>query len=208
MLKIGITFRITNAEKYEEQRDSISHDWPLFLEKINALPIWIPNSISNLDNFLNEIKLDGIILSGGDNIGDTPIRDATENSIINYAMNKNMPLLGVCRGMQILNEFFGGTTHTLTNDSHIANNHLINLKNEFLLNLINNSEISVNSFHKNIITNSSLADILNPIALSEIDDTVEAFMHKNFPFIGVMWHPERQQKSFDEDILKKIFEKK
>ena len=64
MLKIGITFRITNAETYEEQRDSISHDWPLFLEKINAIPIWIPNSISNLDNFLNEIKLDGIILSG------------------------------------------------------------------------------------------------------------------------------------------------
>ena len=208
MLKIGITFRITNAETYEEQRDSISHDWPLFLEKINAIPIWIPNSISNLDNFLNEIKLDGIILSGGDNIGDTPIRDATENSIIKYAMNKNMPLLGVCRGMQILNEFFGGTLHTLSNNSHITNDHLIKLKNEFLLKLINNSEISVNSFHKNIITNSSHAEILNPIAISEIDDTVEAFMHQNFPFIGVMWHPERQQKSFDEDILKKIFEKK
>ena len=63
MLKIGITFRITNADSYEETRDSLSHDWPIFLEKINAVPIWIPNSLSNLTTFLEQMKLDEIKLA-------------------------------------------------------------------------------------------------------------------------------------------------
>ena len=63
MLKIGITFRIVKAINYDESRDALSHDWPKFLEKISALPIWIPNSLSNLESFLKELKFDGIILS-------------------------------------------------------------------------------------------------------------------------------------------------
>ena len=61
---IGISLRITNAKDYDEKRDSLSHDWPIFLEKIQAIPIWIPNIISNLPQFLQELDLDGIILSG------------------------------------------------------------------------------------------------------------------------------------------------
>ena len=205
MLKIGITFRITNADSYEETRDSLSHDWPIFLEKINAVPIWIPNSLSNLTTFLEQMKLDGIILSGGDNIGQFPIRDETEKKLINFAVKKNIPILGVCRGMQVLNEFFGGTNKILNNDDHVGNNHLVQVEHDSFSKLINSSEITVNSFHRNIIPSSSLAKILNPVALSKTDDTVEAFIHKELPIIGVMWHPEREQKSFDEKIISDIF---
>ena len=205
MKKIGITFRITNAENYEEKRDSLSHDWPIFLEKINAIPIWIPNSITNLTQFLQEMDLDGIILSGGDNIGKTPIRDETEKSLIDFAIKKNIPIIGVCRGMQVLNEFFGGSTDILNNDTHVGNNHPVKINDKIISKLINSSEIIVNSFHRNIIRTNNLADELTPIVFSNIDDTIEAFVHEKFPIIGVMWHPEREQKLFDEKIIENMF---
>jgi N5-(cytidine 5'-diphosphoramidyl)-L-glutamine hydrolase len=208
MLKIGITFRITNAETYEEKRDSLSHDWPIFLEKIQAIPIWIPNIISNLPQFLQELDLDGIILSGGDSIGQTPIRDKTEKALINYAIEKNIPIFGVCRGMQVLNEFFGGTQKTLKNDTHVGNNHSVKIKDQSFLKLINSTNVLVNSYHRNIITTNSLAENLTPFAISDIDDTVEAFIHSDLPIIGVMWHPEREQKQFDEKIMENIFKNK
>ena len=76
--KIGITSRIVSAENYDEQRDAISQDWPPFLEKINLTPIFIPNSLDNITEFLDKIEVDGFILSGGDNVGDNPLRDNTE----------------------------------------------------------------------------------------------------------------------------------
>jgi len=208
MLKIGITFRITNAETYEEKRDSLSHDWPIFLEKIQAIPIWIPNSISDLTQFLQELDLDGIILSGGDNIGETSKRDKTEKLLIDFAIEKNIPIFGVCRGMQVLNKFFGGTQEILNNNNHIGNNHSVKINNESFSKLINSTNILVNSYHKNIITINSLAEILIPFAFSDIDDTVEAFVHPELPIIGVMWHPEREQKLFDEKIVESIFKNK
>ena len=208
MLKIGITFRITNAETYDEKRDSLSHDWPVFLEKIQAIPIWIPNSVTNLEQFLQEVDLDGIILSGGDNIGQTPERDKTEIKLIDYAINNNIPIFGVCRGMQVLNKFFGGEQEFLNTDTHVGNNHSIKIKNESFSKLINSTDVLVNSYHRNIISVDSLAETLTPFAFSDIDNTVEAFVHSTLPIIGVMWHPEREQKSFDEKIVGSIFKNK
>ena len=45
---IGVSLRITNAENYDEIRDSISHDLVLFLQKLNLTPLLIPNAISNI----------------------------------------------------------------------------------------------------------------------------------------------------------------
>ena len=73
--KIGISLRITNAQNYVEKRDSISHDWPVFLEQLGFSPLLIPNTISDIPTFLDEMKISGLILSGGDNIGDDEKRD-------------------------------------------------------------------------------------------------------------------------------------
>ena len=104
--KIGITTRIVNAQEYEEKRDALSQDWVEFLEIENIIPILIPNNLSNIPLFLKEINLDGIILSGGDNIGDDDERDNTEKQIIEFGISKKIPIFGVCRGMQVLNKFF------------------------------------------------------------------------------------------------------
>ena len=106
--KIGVSLRIVNAQNYEEERDALSHDWTSLLEDLGFISVHIPNTLKNLDSFLDEMDLDGIVLSGGDNIGDNKKRDETENKILNYALERKIPIIGICRGMQLINKYFGG----------------------------------------------------------------------------------------------------
>ena len=108
-LKIGISLRIVSAENYDEKRDALSKDWPQFFEKLNMTLVLIPNFLTNLESYLDSIEIDGIILSGGDNVGDFPERDSTETTLLQYGIIHDLPIFGVCRGMQMINHFFNGT---------------------------------------------------------------------------------------------------
>ena len=79
--KIGISLRVETIEKYDEKRDTISHDWINFFQKFNFIPILIPNNLEDIEGYISELKLDGIILSGGDNLGEFPERDETESKV-------------------------------------------------------------------------------------------------------------------------------
>ena len=104
---IAISLRIVKAQNYDETRDALSHDWPQFLENIGIIPIYIPNNLMNVKNYLSAFGIDGLILSGGDNLGIDPIRDETETELLEYAINKKIPILGVCLGHQIIGQVFG-----------------------------------------------------------------------------------------------------
>tara|TARA_B110000014_G_C20088632_1_gene569694 strand:+ start:549 stop:1196 length:648 start_codon:yes stop_codon:yes gene_type:complete len=206
-IKIGISLRITNAINYEEKRDSLSHDWVEFLESINIIPILIPNSISNVDDYLKNLHLDGLILSGGDNIGDDKKRDDTETKIIKFGIMNKLPIFGVCRGMQIINNFFNGTIEKTSSMNHVNNSHSIQIHNENFIRFLDNS-ITVNSFHQNLINKNNIGTDLEIFATSEIDKTIEGFYHRNYPIIGVMWHPERLKNQESQKIISKIFHEK
>ena len=102
--KIGISLRIVEAENYNETRDALSHDWITLLEELNLIPVHIPNKLKNLDEFLTEMNLSGIILSGGDNLGKNKDRDLTETRLLTYSIENKRPLIGICRGMQLIND--------------------------------------------------------------------------------------------------------
>jgi len=205
--RIGITLRVVNEESYNEKRDALSQEWTFIMEKFDAFPILIPNTLSDVVSYLETMELDGLILSGGDSIGENSERDQTENKIIEFGINNHLPIFGVCRGMQVLNKYFGGKMIRTTNSEHVGKPHLVNLTNEGFSSFLNTDSLKVNSFHHNIIKKDNLGKNLKIFALSN-DDSVEGFIHEKFPIEAVMWHPEREPNDFNQSILKKFFQEK
>ena len=87
-MKIGVSLRVVNAPNYDEKRDALSHDWISLLEEIELVPILIPNKLKNVNHFLETLEIKGLILSGGDNIGDNQERDETERELIKFSISK------------------------------------------------------------------------------------------------------------------------
>jgi N5-(cytidine 5'-diphosphoramidyl)-L-glutamine hydrolase len=202
--KIGISLRVIQNKNYEEKRDAISHDWSQFCEELNFIPILIPNTLSNIELFLEKLELDGIILSGGGDIGLDIERDETEKKLLKYGIKNNLPILGVCRGMQIINKFFNGEVIKTQNNEHVNLDHSINIIEESFSNIIG-KEIFVNSYHNNIIFQNNLGKNLKPFAITKKDNSIEGFFHNQYSVIGVMWHPERKQNKNNKLLLQKIF---
>ena len=164
--KIGITTRIVNAQGYEEKRDALSQDWVKLLEQYNLIPILIPNNLSNIPLFLEENSIEGIILSGGDNIGDDKERDHTEKELIKFGSERKLPIFGVCRGMQVLNNFFKGKIKLSLDDSHVGNDHEVKISNNKISDILKQDKILVNSYHRNIINLEDIGESLISFAMS------------------------------------------
>ena len=207
--KIGLSLRVETISAYNEKRDAISHDWLAFFEKLDFFPILIPNGLSNTHKFLVEMNLDGIVLSGGDNIGDDTKRDNTEQAILDFVISNDIPTLGVCRGMQVINNYFKGNLIFNKDNQHVSVNHPVILSDQKFIDYFQASSITVNSFHHNLISHETISKQLQPFAISDFDNTVEGFYHESFPVFGVMWHPERSSLNLNQiKLMNYIFSEK
>jgi len=204
-MKIGISLRVIKAGNYSEKRDGLSQDWSKLFGELDLIPVFIPNTIDNIKLFLDSIGINGIILSGGENIGVDLERDSTEIKLIQYGIDNNLPIFGVCRGMQMINHFFKGTILINSSKDHVGNTHEIKISNNILSNNSNSELILVNSFHNNIIKDENIGEDLIIFARSVSDNTVEGIFHQKYKILGVMWHPERKQKQKNGFIIKDIF---
>ena len=211
MKRILITQR-SSKDKYDQDIDYLEKNYISYFTKFNITPILIPNSIKNPTNFFRINNCEGIILTGGEdfninlkkyskknNYKGLCERDILEFKLLSFASNKDIPLLGMCRGMQFINLFFNNKI--LINKKHSKiRKHLIKTIN------INSKKIkdeySVNSFHKNVIDNRKLSPVLKPLALSE-NIYVEAMQHIKKPILGVIWHLER--KSYSKELDRYLF---
>ena len=206
--RIGISLRIVEAPNYEEERDALSHDWTSLLEELGFVSVHIPNTLKNLGDFLDEMSLDGIVLSGGDNIGENKNRDETEKKLLVYALEKKIPVIGVCRGMQLINNYFGGKISTDASTIHLAKKHDIEITDENFSSLFKSSSFHVNTYHKNLIQTEGMGNGLKSFAIFNKDGSVEGFFHEKLPIIGVMWHPERDPDINSKAIISTIFKNK
>ena len=200
---VGVTQRLVYDKKTKSFKDALDKDLVNFLNKIGYIAIPIPNiklsnrSISKILNFFkNKIKIKGFIFSGGEDLNKNKERYKIEKFIYNFCYKEKIPLIGICRGLQMIAHLNNTKLSKVKN--HIAKRHTI-----FYKNLNKNTQREVNSFH-NFKINFCPKDF--KITYSSNDDVIEGIKHKSLPISAVMWHPEREKKYHKQDIkdFKKI----
>lgn len=111
-------------------------------------------------------------------------RDAFEKKLIELARQKNIPIIGICRGFQFLNGYYGGKVSNLSDQEHIQ-------QNEHEVTLYNGEKINVNSSHKCGVYKKNLSPKFQGIAMREEDECMEAYYSEELNILAVQWHPER-----------------
>lgn len=205
--KVGITQRIDRDNSSNEFRDAVDQRLINWVDSLGFLPITIPNSLVDLNSsekiqlklidWLNEIKIDAIILSGGNDIGVLKKRDLTEENLLYWAEKFKVPVLGICRGMQMMGHFAGENLSPVK--KHVGVRHHLKISDEYSGLIPTN----VNSYH-NFALKQCPKDY-EILALAE-DDNIEAIKHKILPWEGWMWHPEREinNNKIDNQRLEKL----
>ncbi len=197
ILKIGITMRIVPENNCVEERDALAEDWSIFMARffpgIGWLPI--PNLSEAVVDFIDHWGVNGLIFSGGDDLGKTPRRDLTETSLISMAANRGYPVFGVCWGLQFIQNYFGGECALCPSEEISKVSHAVEFVTSPDLIELSGQMVLVNSFYNYGIPCDALASQLEPLAVMQ-GKWVEAAKHRQLPITGVMWHPER--KIFDK----------
>ena len=222
MIKIGVTAAFEYERKDRgvfspKYLSYVERDMMRYLSRHGVLPIMIPDVEEGLQKeFLKE--MDGFLFQGGTDLapesyGEEPIgrwkgdiyRDKYEFKIMDFAIESGKPILGICRGFQLLNAYLGGT---LYQDMFSQRDGCIEHRNGDLYDHIyhevefvegkvlakiykDEKRNLINSIHHQAV--KTLADDLEVLAISPKDGIIEAASYtkaKQGKIMGVQWHPE------------------
>ena len=211
-LRIVISQRVVDNKDYVDSRDALSQDWIVYLENLlpNCIIVPMPNRLRSSIIWLNAISPDVVILSNGNDWGNAPHRDRSEKVLLDWATEKNIPLLGVCRGLQALNFLAGGGIEKrlkdVTNLNHVGAEHDVQIRQAAFMKLAGNDSLRVNSFHNEGVTEASLASEFTQFAIAQ-NGVVEGFFSNERAVLAIQWHPERANpsKNFDTALLRQFF---
>jgi len=203
------------------------------LEEAGGLPVLIPSNLDSETLHALYARLDGVVLIGGGDVDPAVYgltaeegialrsvdqkRDTSEIALTRWALSDDKPLLGICRGVQVMNVALGGTLYQdLRMQTHSAVDHDLDgvgqrrieghsvtvAPDSTLAALLGGQSIAVNSMHHQAI--ATVAPDLTSVAVAP-DGIVEGVERKGARFfIGVQWHPEELYPT--SDAMKHLFE--
>ena len=186
MPRIALSTRAVTTPDTNEDRCTLAEDWIRWLDAAGMEPLLIPNGLADPERFLKSMAPDLVVLTGGGERGQSAARDAVEDACIARARRDETPLLGVCRGLQVINLACGGRLASIP--GHVAQPHEVQVEPVFQR--FFGAAVSVNSYHDLGIPADALADDLM-VAATDAEGRIEAACHRTLPIAGVMWHPER-----------------
>jgi gamma-glutamyl-gamma-aminobutyrate hydrolase PuuD len=209
MQRIGITQRVEDLPERDERRDCLDQAWAPLMEKIGLIPIPIPNCLERVHEFVSQLGLEGIILSGGNDLSHlkgatnaAPERDACERQLLEMGAQREIPVLGVCRGLQMMAAHYGGALVPVEN--HVRVHHPIQVRDPTVFSL---TDREVNSFHTFGLGVDGVGADLRVVAVAS-DGSVEAIAHAHHRQAAIMWHPERSPKDpQDAELIKSFFKR-
>ncbi|MBQ0140698.1 MAG: gamma-glutamyl-gamma-aminobutyrate hydrolase family protein [Kurthia sp.] len=207
----------------------VHQDYDRAIIRAGGIPIVLPVANNELiDDYLT--ICDGIIFSGGEDIvpkfygqlaneklGTTyEARDEAEIYMLQAAMKKNKVILGICRGIQLINVALGGTliqdipSELETKVKHMQGNpraktsHDIRIdQTSLLFATLGEEQLAVNSLHHQSI--NQLGDGLKVTAYSVEDNIIEAIEHETYKkLLAVQWHPESL--AYTHENMQRLFD--
>jgi putative glutamine amidotransferase len=221
---IGICTALEQARwsVWDEQALLLPRSYVLAIQRAGGLAVMLPiDDAAEQDPAQMLGLIDGLVLAGGADIdpasygqkahetttGTVPERDAFEIALVRAAIERSMPVLGICRGMQVLNVALGGTLHQHVPDdvghaehrrnlgTFDGNDHDVVLAPGSLAALAAGEErhATKSHHHQSVAT---IGDGLTVTGRSTLDELPEAIEVVGKPFVlGVQWHPEADETS-------------
>ncbi len=197
MKLIAVSQRVVFDAATSERRDALDQRWTGFFEACGFTPLLIPNHVATARRLMELESVCGVLLTGGNDLaaygGDAPERDATEQCLIDEAERRGRPVLGVCRGMQVLLHRAGVSLQRVS--GHVAVRHALRLPS---------GPADVNSYHGWGAT--STVPTLEVCATAD-DGVIEAVIQRQRQWLGIMWHPERETpyRTADLELVSRFF---
>ena len=218
---------------YEEKQTYSKLPWYAIRENYmelasqnGAVPIGLPHELELVDQYLDMI--DGLVVIGGDFdipphlYGDDSVHDTvttkdrrtdSEWKIAQGAIDRNMPVLGICGGQQLLNVVLGGTLiqhipdeiesdiqHEQPNPRNEVGHSVDVKKGTLLHSIVGTSEIGVNSAHHQAARAAGEGCIISGVAPDGVIEAIELPVETHPFCLGVQWHPEYRVTEADDKI--------
>lgn len=220
---IGITTSYTPAQNLNRAQQSLNHDYILAVEKAGGCPLILPmtentDTLASLYNLLN-----GLIITGGPGIveglvGALPIdlppveamRHNNDLRAFEHAQEKEIPILGICYGMQFINAQLGGTLYAdvqnqrgtkphspKRTDAPVFHNIAVQSETH-LSSILQTQHCETNSYHLQAI--DKIGQSLR-ISATSIDQVIEGIETEDGRIIGVQFHPEKMPNTIFDRIF-------
>ncbi len=189
-------------DKHSQLNWMLENNWYKYFKnkKVNLVPLNY-NTINYLK--LSELKPLGIIISGGNNLynfkksKENLIRDKFEIKMIKFAIKNKVPLLGICKGFQLIAKIFKSKIIKINN--HVRVNHKLKISDKIFGEKV--KTLKVNSYHNYAIR--ELPKVFDLIVRHK-DRTIEIAKSNKLKILCLMFHPERKNVS-QKDINKIVF---